>query len=368
MSPKIFYRADHVGSLLRPPELLDARQRLADGDLDPGGLKVIEDDAIIDAVRLQEAAGLEIISDGEFRRDVFWKDFISKVSGTEICSAANTNIAVGAAKFAHAPKHVRVIDRLARPKPITVEDYRVVKAFTDRAVKITLPTPTRFNIMDGPAWINQDAYPDSDAMWSDIIDIYRREIADLEDAGCRYIQIDEPYLAFFVDDARRKTMEDVHAKSCNALLDEYVDIINESVATRCANTYLTLHICRGNSESTWYAAGGYERISRAISGLAVDALLLEYDDARSGGFEPLRAVPETCKVVLGLVSSKFPELESHELLKRRVTEASVYVAMENLALSPQCGFASTSKGNNITEAEQTAKLRLVVEAACEMWG
>jgi len=368
MGNKISYRADHIGSLLRPPELLDARARWARAELDAGGLEVVVEDAITDAIQLQEAAGLTIISDGEFRRDNFWIDFLSQVNGVEIGEAAEDQIATSGQKFAHAPKHVRITDRLSRPQAITVKDYQFIKGQTDRAAKITLPTPSRFNIMDGPEWIDHAVYPDTDAMWADVIAIYRQEIADLENAGCRYIQIDEPYLALFVDDVRRQLLEDRHGKPADVLVDEYVEIINQCVQTRGDDTYLALHICRGNSRSTGFASGGYQRISQALSALRVDALLLEYDDERSGGFEPLSAVRAQCTVVLGLISSKFPQLEALADIKQRVREASRYVAMENLALSPQCGFASTHEGNLVSEDDQIAKLKLVVEFANELWG
>ena len=234
---------------------------------------------------------------------------------------------------------------------------------------MTFPTPIRVHVLGGRKAIDTAVYPSIDAMWADVVDIFRAEIADLEQAGCRYIQVDDPYIALFVDPKMRDMLSALHGVGCERLLAEYVEVINACHAGRSAETYLALHICRGNARSSWMAEGGYQNIAEPVlAGLDVDALLLEFDDERSGGFEPLRAVPAGRKVVLGLVTTKYGQLETPAELHGRIDDAGRFVALTDLALSPQCGFASVAAGNKVTQDDQRNKLQLVVDVVQEVWG
>ncbi len=368
---KLFYRADHLGSLLRPQSVHAARANHAAGDIDDTQLRDIEDQAIRDAVALQESVGLEIISDGEFRRENFWIDFFRNIEGVEIGAQLDASAFKDNAteKSGYIPKTVLVREKLGRPKPITVDDYRFLSSVTQNFAKITCPTPIRIHILGGRKAIDTAAYPSLDAMWADIVGVFRAEIADLEQAGCKYIQIDDPYLSLFVDAKMREMLSTLHGVSCEHLLDQYVEVINACHSERSAETCLALHICRGNARSSWMAAGGYQSIAEPVlAKLDVDTLLLEFDDERSGDFEPLSSVPAGRKVVLGLVSTKIGELEQAADVKRRIDDASRFVPYADLALSPQCGFASVVEGNKVTTEDQRNKLRMVVEVASDVWG
>lgn len=385
---KPFYRADQVGSLLRPAALLNARAEFEAGRLDRAGLRAAEDAAIAAVVRRQEACGFGVVVDGEFRRENWWIDFVRGLSGVEIRDGAASQAFVAttapaAAACGHdhghdhghddegwkyVPKNVVTTGRLSLPHPVTVDDYRHLASCTKVAAKVTIPSPTRLHFHGGRAGVSAEAYPDIEAFFADVVTAYRAEIAALEAAGCRYIQIDDPLMTYFISDRMRA---DVIAAGDDPeqRLARYVQLTNDCIAARRPDTTVGIHVCRGNSRSGWIAEGGYQRIAQAVlGGLKVDHFLLEYDDERSGDFTPLAHVPVGVKVVLGLVTTKHGRLESAETLLRRIDDAARQVPLEHLAISPQCGFASTVEGNLITEDDQWRKLERVVEVARTVWG
>jgi 5-methyltetrahydropteroyltriglutamate--homocysteine methyltransferase len=369
IATKPFFRADHVGSLLRPPQVVAARDAAARGDIDAAALRAVEDAAIRDVVAGQEGAGLEVVTDGEFRRENWYADFIGRLAGVEIRAAEqNPAFARDAGSDVHyVPKNVVTTGRLSRPEPITVRDFAFLAEATHVTAKITLPSPSRLHFHGGRSVVSIDAYPDIEAFFADVVRAYRAEIADLEAAGCRYIQIDDPLFSYFISDRLRAEIV-ANGERPEERLARYIRLINDCIAERRPETALGIHVCRGNARSTWLAEGGYERIAEQLFGeLRNDHFLLEYDDDRSGDFAPLRFMPKDKRVVLGLVTSKHGRLEDRATLLRRVEEATRYVPLENLAISPQCGFASVVEGNIITPADQWAKLRLIVDTAREIW-
>lgn len=365
-----FFHADHVGSLLRPPELLEARAKWKAGEMSHEALRELEDNAIRDAARLQEEIGLHAITDGEFRRENWWIDFISQIPGIKISEPdmrAEFKTEVDK-KSGYIPKIVETISRITHDRTIMERDYAVLANCTSRTPKVTIPSPTRIHFHSGRAKVDRNTYSEMDHFWRDIAKFYQQEIAALEDLGCRYIQIDDPVLTYFLDDRTRDNLRDM-GEDPDRLIHTYADLLNDCIRKRGPDTHVSMHLCRGNAMSSWIVSGGYMRLAEAIfTKVDVDTFFLEFDDERSGGFEPLRFIPEHTNVVLGLVTSKRGALESKDELKRRIDEASGYVPMENLALSPQCGFASVDLGNLITVDDEIAKLRLVVETANEVWG
>ena len=367
---KPFFHADHVGSLLRPPALLAARKQWKAGSLSREKLTELEDAAIRDAVKLQENVGLRAVTDGEFRRENWWIDFIAQMNGIEITEPDTTaEFKTGADKGSgYIPKVVETVSAITHDRTIMERDFRILAECSSQTPKVTIPSPTRIHFHSGREKVSRAAYPDMAAFWDDIAAFYRQEIAALEAMGCRYIQIDDPVLTYFLDDRTRGNLRAI-GEDPDTLVHTYAALLNACVAGRRADTHLALHLCRGNAMSAWIVAGDYLRLAEAIFPVVdVDTFFLEYDDERSGDFEPLRFMPKGRNVVLGLVTSKFPEMERKDDLKRRIEEASRYVAMDNLALSPQCGFASIDLGNLVTLDDQNAKLRLVVETADEVWG
>ncbi len=368
---KPFFRADHVGSLLRPQEVFVARESFARGEIDAARLRAVEDAAIRDAVAGQERVGLEVVTDGEFRRENWYADFIGRLEGVEIrAAAANPAFAHDPDSTVHyVPKNVVTVAPLRRPTPILVDDFTFLADVAQAEVtpKITIPSPSRLHFHGGRAVVSADAYPDIDEFFADVVRAYRAEIADLEAAGCRYIQIDDPLFSYFISERMRAEVVANGERPEDRLL-RYVQLINDCISERRADTAIGIHVCRGNARSAWIAEGGYERIAEPLfGGLHNDHFLLEYDDDRSGDFEPLRFMPPDKRVVLGLVTSKRGQLEERDTLLRRVEEATKFVALDKLAISPQCGFASVVEGNIITPEDQWAKLRLVVETAHEIW-
>ena len=373
-----FFRADQVGSLLRPAALIEARERFKAGAIDHAALRGVEDVAIRDIVHRQEEIGFDVVVDGEFRRENWWIDFVAALRGVEIRDgdAGQAFVAPTSAEDDHGhdhgwkyvPKNVVTTGRVHADAPITAPDFAYLRGTTSKVGKITLPSPTRLHFHGGRAAVSADAYPDIEAFFADLVQVYRTEIAALEAAGCRYIQIDDPLMTYFISERMRAEVV-AAGDDPDRRLRRYVELTNECIAARHPDTAVSIHVCRGNSRSGWIAEGGYERIAEAVlGGLRADHFLLEYDDERSGDFEPLRHVPPGMKVVLGLVTTKRGELESADTLKRRIDEASRHVPLENLALSPQCGFASTVEGNIITPQDQWAKLGLVVAVARAVWG
>lgn len=358
------YRADTVGSLLRPDYLLAARQDFAEGRVTASALRAAENKAIGDVVALQESLGFRIVTDGEFRRENWWIDFIGRLQGVQITpgSAATTF------DKSYVPMQVRTVGKLRLAAPVVVADYQLLASVARQAAKVTMPSPTRIHFHGGRSGVSEQAYPDIAEFFADIAEIYRGEIARLEDAGCRYIQIDDPLLTYFLSPRLRAEIE-AEGDQPDRRLGQYIDLLNGCIAARRDTTTIGIHLCRGNARSEWIAEGGYDGIAEQCFGaLAVDRYLLEFDDARSGSFAPLRFMPKNKDVVLGLITTKTPALENKDVIKRRLDEAARFVDLERLAISPQCGFASVVEGNKITATDQSAKLNLVVEIAREVWG
>jgi len=368
------FRADHVGSLLRPPELLRAREDRKAGRTGDVELRAIENDAIRSAIAFQESVGLQSITDGEYRREVFYTDFYCRGLGGVTVAYDPSSIDEDAF-FIDRQGHKlplivpRVHGRMRWRGPIHVDDFKFVGAATNRMPKITIPSPTIIHFRAGRRNISADIYPDLDMFWADIADAFHRELAALHDAGCRYVQIDETTLASLSDESVWEQMRRRGDDGRTMLLRTYPEIMNRAFAGRPPGLHLPMHLCRGNNQSHWSAAGGYDLVADTLfNTLNVDSYFLEYDSERAGSFAPLRFVPRNKTVVLGLISSKFPELESKDAIKRRINEATKYIALDQLSLSPQCGFASTAPGNRVSVEDQRAKLALVVEIAREVWG
>ncbi|MFP6713393.1 MAG: 5-methyltetrahydropteroyltriglutamate--homocysteine S-methyltransferase [Rhodospirillales bacterium] len=365
-----FFHADHVGSLLRPQNLLDARLKWKAGEISRDELQELEDDAIREVVKIQEGVGLNVITDGEFRRENWWIDFISQINGINISepdvgAEFKTSDDKGSG---YVPLIVETVDKIHHDRTLMERDYTVLSSCTSKTSKVTIPSPTRIHFHSGRPKVSSKAYPDMEHFWDDVVQFYQNEIAGLEKLGCRYIQIDDPVLTYFLDDRTRDNLRDI-GEDPDQLIHTYADVLNRCIDKRQDSTHLSMHLCRGNASSSWIVSGGYRRLAEAVFPVVhIDTWFLEYDDDRSGGFEPLEVMPDDKNVVLGLVTSKFGRMEDKDTLKRRIDEASKYVAMERLGISPQCGFASIDTGNLIAFNDQMAKLELVVETAEEVWG
>ena len=365
------FRADHVGSLLRPPEVLKARESFARDEIDSSALRAVEDVAIVAAVALQEDAGLQSATDGEIRRSSWHMDFIYELDGMQ---TADDKVTVrfhneeGDLEFQAAALHVA--GKVGLSKTIFGDDFRFLQSAVVSALpKLTIPSPSMVHYRGGRAAIDEDVYPDLDAFWADLVAAYREQVRRLGELGCTYLQFDDTSLAYLNDPEQRRYVASIGGDPDRQHL-EYIRHINEALADRPAGMSVTTHMCRGNFRSSWVAEGGYDFVAEALlNKLEVDGFFMEWDDERSGGFEPLRFLPKGDKqVVLGLVTTKRGELESKDELKRRIEEASRYAPLDQLCLSPQCGFSSTVDGNALTREEQAAKLRLIVEVAEEVWG
>jgi 5-methyltetrahydropteroyltriglutamate--homocysteine methyltransferase len=363
------FRADHVGSLLRPPILLAAREAHAEGRLSVEDLHGVEDEAITAAIELQEEIGLRAATDGEFRRTSWHMDFIYQLGGiskTDEQMQIRMRNAKGENAFTTAGLAVDSPLRLTHT--IFADDFRFLAQHVGTAVpKLTIPSPSMVHYRAGTGSIDRAVYPDVEQFWHDLSAAYAAEVRALGELGCRYLQFDDTSLAYLNDPAQRAMMSGRGEDAEHQHL-RYISQINAALAGRPPGMRVTTHMCRGNYRSSWAAEGGYDFVAEALFGeLDVDGFFCEFDDERSGGFEPLRFVPPGKRVVLGLVTSKRAELESKDLLKRRIDEASKYVPLDQLCLSPQCGFSSTVEGNALTLDEQAAKLRLIVEVAEEVW-
>ncbi len=365
------FRADHVGSLLRPPELLSAREDLAAGRIDDDELRAIEDNAIRDAVKLQQDAGLQSATDGEFRRATWHMDFIYQLGGL---SQAPGDIKVqfrndqGTVEWTPAALHVS--EKIHLDHTIFADAFEFLKSAVNGATpKLTIPSPNMVHYRGGRAAVDERIYPDMEEFWGDLCAAYADELRALGELGCTYLQFDDTSLAYLNDPRQREQIRQRGTGDVEHLHEQYVRNINRALEGKPDGMAVTTHLCRGNFRSSWAAEGSYDFVAEALfGGLGVDGFFLEYDDSRSGGFEPLRFVPKGKYVVLGLVTTKHGELESKDLLKRRIEEAAQYVPIEQLCLSPQCGFSSTVEGNVLTREEQIAKLELIVETAAEVWG
>src|SRR4051794_17377114 len=365
------FRADHVGSLLRPRSLLEARKEHEEGRLAADELRRLEDEAIAHAVRMQREVGLRSATDGEMRRAAWHMDFIYSLDGI---SKAPGNMSV---KFHNAEGDIEWTPAaLHIDGPIGVSDTIFAGAFEylksqvadGQVPKLTIPSPSMVHYRGGRAAIDEDVYPDMDGFWADLTAAYADEVRRLDELGCTYLQFDDTSLAYLNDPTQREMIA-AQGSDAEHLHEAYIGHINEALAGRPEGMAVTTHMCRGNFRSSWVAEGGYDFVAEALfNELAVDGFFMEWDDARSGGFEPLRFVPEGKLVVLGLVTTKRGELESADELKRRIEEAAQYVDLDQLCLSPQCGFSSTLEGNDLSPEQQWDKLRLIVEVADEVWG
>jgi 5-methyltetrahydropteroyltriglutamate--homocysteine methyltransferase len=362
------FRADHVGSFLRPKYLLDAREQKARGDITAEQLRAVEDRAISEIVAFQQDVGLQSITDGEFRRTYFHIDFLEQLGGVKTDIPVTIRKPDGSEEL--APPVMRVTDKVRHVKDIQRADFEYLKSQVRPGLtpKVTIPSPTMLHFRGGRAGISKDAYPELDpAFYDDVARAYGEELQSLYDAGCRYVQMDDTNLAYLCDDKMREAARQ-RGDDPNELPHRYAGFINKVVAHKPAGMTLAMHLCRGNFKSTHAAAGNYEPVAEALlAEMNLDAYFLEYDDDRSGDFRPLRFLPKGKTVVLGLVTTKFGEMESKDALKRRINEAAQYAPLDQLALSPQCGFSSTVHGNNIAVQAQRDKLRLVVEVADEVW-
>jgi len=364
------FRADHVGSLLRPQNLLQARADFAAGTIDAATLRGIEDDAIREIVKMQKDVGLRSATDGELRRASWHMDFMYALDGIERAPsdlAVQFHNAEGDIEF--TPAAMRVDGRIGVSTTIFGEDFAFLQAQVDGATpKLTIPSPSMVHYRGGRASIDEAVYPDMDAFWADLTAAYREEVRRLGAQGCRYLQFDDTSLAYLNDPKQREHVREIGGDAEHQH-ELYIRHINEALAGRPEGMAVTTHMCRGNFRSSWVAEGGYDFVAEALfNELQVDGFFMEWDDDRSGGFEPLRFVPKGKQVVLGLVTTKKGELETKDALKRRIEEASRFVDVEQLCLSPQCGFSSTVEGNALSFDEEVAKLRLVVETAEEVWG
>lgn len=368
------FRADHVGSFLRPKFLLDAREQFfVKKEITAEQLREVEDRAIAEIVKFQQDVGLRSITDGEFRRTYFHVDFLDQLGGVK------TDIPVTVIKpdgsEALAPPTMRVVGKVQHVRDIQRADFEFLKGQVDAfgqpglTPKVTIPSPTMLHFRGGRAGISREAYPELEpAFYDDVARAYGEELQSLFDAGCRYVQMDDTNMAYLCDEKMREAARQ-RGDDPNELPHRYATFINKVVAHKPEGMTLAMHLCRGNFKSTHAAAGNYEPVAEALlSEMKLDAFFLEYDDERSGDFRPLRYLSKDKVVVLGLVTTKFGAMESKDALKRRIDEAAKYAPLDQLCLSPQCGFSSTVHGNNIAVQAQRDKLRLVVEVAAEVWG
>ncbi len=361
MSPP--FRADHVGSLLRPPSLIEARHAARHGALTLAELRAREDEAIREVVARQESIGLESITDGEFRREFWHLDFLSRLEGVEL--RENPGPKFGGTEV--QPPIATVTGRVRYARPIMVEDFAFLKGATRRTAKLTVPSPSMLHLRGGRNAISREAYPDLEEFWSDVAAAYRAAIAAFAAAGCTYLQLDDVAFAYLCDAKFRESCRR-NGDDPATLPRRYAETINAALADRPAGLSVTMHTCHGNFRSSWATEGGYDFVAEAMFSTHVDGYFMEFDSARSGTFEPLRRLPRGKRVVLGLVTTKVGALESEEQILRRIDEAARLAPLENLCLSPQCGFASDEQGNKLSHDDQWRKLELIVRVARKVWG
>ena len=357
------FRADHVGSLLRPPELARARRQWRAGELPASRLTEIENQAIREAVARQEAVGLRSVTDGEFRRDWWHLDFLTRLDGVAI--DANPGPRFGGPD--EQPPIATVIGQIGCSNPIMTADFEFLKSVSTATPKMTIPSPSMLHLRGGRNAISRAIYPTLDEFWADAAAAYRVAVSHLARAGCSYLQLDDVAFAYLCDPRVRETCRR-NGDDPDELPGRYAATIDAVLADRPAELTVTMHTCRGNFRSAWVAEGGYESVAEAMFSTAVDAYFMEFDTERAGGFEPLRLLPADKTVVLGLVTTKLGQLEDADSLRRRIDEAARYVPLERLCLSPQCGFSSTHHGNALSQDDQWRKLELVVEVARAVWG
>ena len=367
------FRAEHVGSLLRPKVLLEARERLEGdvysehkGSIARGELRSLENECITEVIKMQEDVGLQGITDGEFRRRSWFQDFMLELNGASIKFVEGTFVDSKGHKLPTPTPHFE--EKLQPRRGITTDAYTFLAGRTGRTAKATIPSPNMAHVFGGRAAISATVYPDLGEFWEDLAQIYRQEIAHLAKLGCRYIQVDDCAFTMLLDNDVRGRLQE-RGDDPEQLLDTYIRAINLAVQDRPEGVVIGTHLCRGNNKGHWLASGGYDAVAEKLfNQLEVDAFFLEYDSSRAGTFAPLRFMPGDKTVVLGLISSKVPDLEDSNDVKSRIEQASRHVPLENLCLSPQCGFASVFQGNPVTEEHQRAKLSLIVDVADDMWG
>ena len=362
------FRADHVGSFLRPRFLLDAREQFRTGAIDGAKLRAVEDEAIRGIVKFQEDLGLRGVTDGEFRRTYFHIDFLTQLEGVETKGGIHVKFHSAKGEVDFEPPVMQVTGSVRHNKPIQRADFEFLKSATRRTPKVTIPSPTMLHFRGGRNAISREAYPDLEQFYADVAAGYADELKSLGAAGCTYVQLDDTNLAYLCDEKMREGARQ-RGDDPNELPRRYAKLINAAIADRPEGMTVCVHLCRGNFKSAWAAEGGYEPVAEVLfNELAVDGYFLEYDDARSGDFAPLRHLPKGKTVVLGLVSTKIGQLESKDALKRRIDDAARFAPIEQMCVSPQCGFSSTVHGNEIAVESQASKLRLVVETARDVWG
>jgi len=360
------FRADHVGSLLRPPELKRARAQREKGELTAAQLQQIENRLIRDAIHKQEQIGLQDATDGEFRRAMWHFDFLERLNGVE-SFVSDHGIAFQGGIETKA-KGLRVTGRIGYSAHPMVEHFRFLKQHSKATPKMTIPSPSVLHFRGGRKAVSQSIYPDMGEFYRDLGNAYRDAVADFAAAGCHYLQLDETNLAYLCDPEQRRNLRD-RSDDPNALPSIYASMLNAAIGSRPRDMTITMHLCRGNFRSSWIAQGGYEPVAEILfNEIQVGGYFMEYDTDRAGGFEPLRLVPKGKLVVLGLLTSKTGDLESKDGIKRRIDQAAKFIDLDQLCLSPQCGFASTEEGNVLTEEQQWAKLGRIVEIAREVWG
>jgi 5-methyltetrahydropteroyltriglutamate--homocysteine methyltransferase len=366
------FRADHVGSLLRPKEVHQAREGFAKGQITAADLKEVEDEAIREAIRRQAEVGLQSVTDGELRRTSWHMDFIYQLGGIEKVQDDTIKVAFknNDKNYEWAPASAHVTSPIRLPQTIFADAFTFVRdnATEGQTAKLTIPSPSMVHYRGGRDAISADVYPDLTQFWDDLAAAYGQELTQLYGLGCRYLQLDDTSLAYINDPVQRDHISNIGGDPLHQH-ETYIATINKAISGRPADLTVTTHMCRGNNQSMWAAEGGYDFVADSLfNKLDVDGFFCEWDDERSGGFEPLRYLPKGKHVVLGVVTSKRGELESKDFIKRRVEEAAKYTDIDQLCLSAQCGFSSTSEGNDLTEQQQWDKLRLIVEVADEIWG
>ena len=373
--PTGVYRADHVGSLLRPKEILTAREQLSEGKIAPKDLRSLEDEYVAQIATKQIDAGLRSITDGEFRRAYFHLDFLQHLDGVEVRGSI---ISTNKTKQGWRPPTLVVTGELGHSKSIQVDDFKFLESQIEKAgatgkvtTKVCIPSPTMVHFRGSKETIDSTAYPTMEPFFEDLARVYQEELDDLYKAGCRFVQLDDTNLAYLCDPGMRKEAEGRHGEDADKLARQYASLINAAISKRPKDLTIGIHLCRGNYRSQWFAQGGYEAVAEVLfKDLNVDVYFLEYDDARSGDFSPLRHLPENKIVVVGVMSSKKAALDDKDDIVKRMNEAAKFCpnGLDQLCVSHQCGFSSTMEGNELSEDEQWAKVRLEVEIAKEIWG
>ena len=366
------FRANHVGSLLRPPELQQARERLQKGEIDAAQLRAVEDRCIRDVVRMQEDVGMQGVTDGEFRRTLWNADFLSQFRGIKVVEGLQSDSAKqfqsSNSDVQRSPTRFVVTGKLGHDHGIETESFKFLASVTKQTAKQCIPSPSLVHFRTGREGVDREAYPDMEGFFADLARVFREEIADLAAVGCRYLQIDDVNFAYLCDPKMREGVKKI-GEDPDKLPAMYAKLINDCIKDRPSDMAVCTHLCRGNFASAWVAEGGYDPVAEVLfNDLAVDGYFLEYDTPRAGNFAPLRYMPKGKKLILGLVTSKSGALEDPDDLKRRIDDASKFVPLEQLGISPQCGFSSTVLGNKLTIEDQIAKLKLVAHVARDVWG